>query len=108
MRQAGSLRLSLILPVGSPQALLAAAQVVFFLLRYVGRTELDLVRPPPRPAETTRSIVPGGVLFAAATTSLSPDGAPARDRFERIVRGQIERQYARQGIAPVAYELELL
>lgn len=108
MRQAGGLRLSLILPVSSPRAYLRPRRSCSSYCGTWAALNSTSYAHPPRPAETPRPIVPGGVLFAATTTSLSPDNAPARDRLERIVRGYIERQYTRQGIMPVAYELELL
>jgi hypothetical protein len=101
-------RISLILPVGSPGQVIAATRIVIFLLRAVGRTELDLLefRTAPRAQDTAVGV--GGVLFASAAVSLRPGDAAARSRLERMVRHRVVREYARQGISPVEYDLELL
>ena len=109
MSLAGSPRLSLILPIGSRGALLAASQVVLSLLRLM-RVELDLLRGPPTPAAPSPSMpgLPGSVLFVAASLPWPPaDTAVARE-FERDLRAHVERVYARRGLSPVAYELEIL
>jgi hypothetical protein len=47
-------------------------------------------------------------LLVAANVGLAPGDIAARDRLERAVRLQVERQYARQGITNVAYDLQIL
>ena len=103
-----NIRLSLVLPVGSSQAIRAATQVVLYLLRYVGRTELDMLRATPNPRSRRDQAAPGSILFVTTTTGVSLGDDVARGHLERIVRGYIERRYTRHGIMPVAYVLELL
>jgi hypothetical protein len=102
-------RISLILPVGSGRAILAAIQVVFHRLRAM-RVELDLLREPgtadtvslPQPG------APGAILFVAALSPLAAAGRETEPQREQALRSFIERSYARQGIAPVEYDLEIL
>src|SRR5687768_566452 len=96
------------LPVGSTRRLVAATQVVIFLVRVLGKTELDLLRRPlfsPGPAMPPEL---AGILFVATTVNLRVGDPAARDRLERLVRAWVEREYARQGIAPVEYDLQLV
>ena len=107
MRGSPGLRFALALPVGSPRSIVAATQVVIFLVREVGKTELDLSDRGPRlPPATTRSVV-GTVLFAAVLAEWVLDDA-ASAHLEAEIRQRIERYYARQGIAPVYYDLQRL
>jgi hypothetical protein len=79
-----------------------------FLVRDVGRTELDILqRPGVAPARDE----PGdqtGTLFVATTAVLATGDLTARQQFERFIRTQVERRYARHGISPVAYDLQLI
>ncbi len=86
----------------------AATQVVMFLLRKGWRVELVLLRrlrgeePEADPREGRAAI-----LLVAATVELS--AAPnARSEVEQEIRAVIERRYARHGVAPVYYDLQLL
>jgi hypothetical protein len=107
VRRPSSLRLALALPVGSTRSIIAATQVVIYLLRHLGKTELDLSdRAPQVPPTGTRSEV-GMTLFAAVVIERPPDGE-ARARLEQAVCERIERYYARQGISPVYYDLQAL
>jgi hypothetical protein len=102
-------RVSLVLPVGSGRAILAAIQVVFHLLRTM-RVELDLLREPGT-ADTASSPqpgAPGAILFVAALSQLSNVGRETQPPSDQALRSYIERSYARQGIARVEYELEIL
>ena len=102
-------RVSLILPVGSSRAGIAAIRVVLYLLRTV-RVELDLLRGPAaeEAALPSQAGSPGAVLFVRAISE-APDGSPISEPdFERGLRSHIERSYRRLGIGPVEYELEIL
>jgi len=108
VRPPPGLRLALALPVGSTRSIIAATQVVIYLVRYVGKTELDLSsRAPQVRPDGTRSEV-GVTLFAAVVVEQPPEDDEARVRLEGQVRERIERYYARQGITPVYYDLEAL
>jgi hypothetical protein len=78
------------------------------LLLFEGRrVELALIpdsepTPPPR----ARSSV--GSLLVAVALDLSPADTPGRLRFERIVRTIVDRAYARYGISPVEYDLQMI
>ena len=102
-------RVSLLLPIGSRRAILAATQVVFSLLRE-GRVEVDILRGIPGPSGRTVLSVgtPGAVLFVATRAPegrISPESLVA---FENAVRSTVERSYRRQGIASVEYDLQIL
>jgi hypothetical protein len=103
-----SVRLALALPIGSPREIIAAIQIVIFLLRRVGKTELDLLDRPADPSMSRQSGGPDPVLLAAVNTGISDQDARARVRLEQVVRARIERDYTRQGIVPVTYDLQLL
>jgi hypothetical protein len=108
VRPPHSLRLALALPVGSTRSIVAATQVVIYLVRYLGKTELDLSdRAPEVPPAGARSEV-GIALFVAVVAERPPEADEARAGLERQVRERIERYYARQGIAPVYYDLQVL
>jgi hypothetical protein len=101
-------RVSLVLPIASRRAILAAIQVVLHLLRTM-RVELDLLRTPetgdappsPQPG------APGAILFVTAVLELDAGGREALPSAQAL-RSFIERSYARQGIPDVEYELEIL
>jgi hypothetical protein len=46
--------------------------------------------------------------MVAANRDLNPDTAAVRARWERFVRAWVEREYARQSITPVEYDLQVL
>lgn len=104
----GEGRLALALPVGSPRHVLAATRVVIFLLRYLGRTQLDLVRGDQGLAgggpQARRSDV---LLVSAVIPRLHGDDA-ARVRLERLLRARIEHEYGQVGLRPIAYDLQFL
>ena len=108
MSASTTVRLALALPVQASPDVLAATQVVIFLLQTVGRLELDLYRFPPHllPHRDTRGR--GGILFVSGNVSLRSANALARTRLERLIRAQVERQYARYGTRPVDYDLEIV
>jgi len=109
MTQARAPRLSLLLPIGSRRAVLAAARIVFALLR-AGCVELDLLRGEPGPVgrSTLNPAAPGAVLFIATRV---PEAEATPDRltaFEAALRLMVERAYEREGIASVVYDVQFL
>jgi hypothetical protein len=102
-------RLSLILPIGSRAALLAASQIVLSLLRQM-RIELDLLRGPAAPDAPSQSVPgrPGTILFLAANLPWPTGQDPSRSEFEQELQARIKRVYARHGVSPVVYGLEIL
>lgn len=109
MNEPHARRVSLLLPIGSRRAILAATQVVFSLLRE-GRVEVDILRGHPDPSGRValNAGTPGAVLFVATRV---PEGRTSTDSvvaFEHAVRSTVERAYRRQGIASVAYDLQML
>ena len=109
MSRASARRVSLVLPVDSAQASLAAIRVALYLLRTM-RIELDLLRGAAAD-EAGVAAYPGnvGAVVFVTATSDSPDGRPVSDPvFETEVRARIEGIYARFGIPNVEYELEIL
>jgi hypothetical protein len=101
-------RLALALPVDSRRGVVAATHVVLFLLRLLGRAELNLLRIPPESMVQPRQADPGAILFVATPLDAAMSQAEAHERLERIVRAEIERQYGRQGLLPIAYDLQIL
>ncbi len=97
-----SIRLALVLPVGTVRSMVAATRIVLFFLRTVTRAELSLLldESTSRPREA--------MLFVAANVRLAPDDRTGRARLERLVRSVVERHYARQGIRDVEYDLQIL
>ncbi len=78
-----------------------------FLIRRIGRTELDIEPaegPPYGHAQDPGRVV----LLASATLRSRVRNAVSRGALERIVRARVEREYARQGIVPVEYDLQVL
>ncbi len=108
MSAAVSLRLALALPVKASPDIVAATRVVMFLLQTVGRLQLDLYRFPSSLLPTRSPRGRGGILFVSAQIALRSPDPLARERLERLVRAQVERQYALQGIRPVDYDLEIV
>ena len=98
---------ALVLPVTSAREAMAAIQVVMHVLRQ-GRVELDLVREPRQGQDAPTTGFASTTLFISADVPLEDAGPETRDAFERDLRDTIERRYARQGIQPVAYDLQLL
>ena len=101
-------RVALALPVGSTRRIVAATQVVVYLVEHVGKTELDLLRLAPEPAGSAESGERRAILFVAVAVRRAPLDATATARLERDLRARIERAYARQGITPVEYDLQML
>jgi hypothetical protein len=101
-------RLALALPLQSPRSIIAVLHLVIFLLRTVGKTELNLLedetaaRRPRRPGEIS------AVLFVGADIALAPDDSAGRAAFEHTLRARVEREYLRQGMRDVRYDLQLL
>jgi hypothetical protein len=108
VRPVSSIRFALALPIGSPRAIIAANQVVIYFVRDIGKTELDLTHRGPRPAQRSMRSRVGMVLFAAVTAERPPDDADDAARLEHRTRERVERYYARQGIVPVYYDLQVL
>ena len=102
-------RVSLILPVSSRRAVVAATNVVLALLRSA-RVELDLLRGPADAGTSPQYDpgTPGAILFVATDIQLPADNPAAPSELEANLRGRIERAYARQGISPVEYELQIV
>jgi hypothetical protein len=101
-------RAALILPVDSPPEIVAATQIVIFLVRGIGRTEMDLLeeselRASGGPRATGRfALLVGVTPRARVRESLSSSA------LEQVIRARVEREYARQGITPVEYDLQIL
>ncbi len=107
MNPGAPVRLSLVLPVGNLRELLAASQVVLFIL-VEARVELDLLRGRGAPPQALTPGRPGAILFVAAHLGWAASDADLTARYERGLRARIERYYARQGIGAVPYDLQLL
>jgi hypothetical protein len=101
-------RLAIVLPVHSSRDAVAATRVIIGLLRSYGRTELAL-SPVARslPGERHRAEF-RQVLFVAMDLELLPGDTMTREDVERMLRAQVERQYARHGIPSVDYDLQIL
>ena len=108
MSEPGSVRVALVLPVDSPDAASAATRIVLFLLRITRSTELALLSDDRFVPAARRALERFGLLFVAANVDLSVDNPAARGQLERLVRWQVERQYARQRIPAVAYDLQIV
>jgi hypothetical protein len=101
-------RIALVLPVHASRDAIAATRVIIGLLRSYGRTELAL-SPAARslPGQQRRAEF-RQVLFVAVDLGVAPGDAVASDDVERLIRAQVERQYARHGIPNVDYDLQIL
>jgi hypothetical protein len=108
VRPVSSLRFALALPVGSLRAIIAATQVVIYVVRDVGKTELDLSQRGPLPAQRIVRSRVAMVLFAAVIIERPAGDADEAARLERQIRERVERYYARQGISPIYYDLQAL
>lgn len=108
MKPLPSLRFALALPVGSVRSIIAATQIVIFLVRHVGKMELDLSDRGSRPAPPEARPDVSTVLFAAVIVERPPEDADEAARLERQIRQRVERYYARHGITPVYYDLQVL
>jgi hypothetical protein len=97
-------RVALALPMRSAPEMAAATRIVVSLLQSTRGVELRLISRGP--SALVRRL-PAALLVASDVT-LSPGDNAARARLERTVRIQIERQYARQGVLDVDYDLEIL
>jgi hypothetical protein len=108
VREPDTSRVALILPVHTTQAARAATQIVVFLLRTTPRAELALlsrgafVRSPRGASERF------GLLFAAVQVRRPRAQTTARGWLERLIRAQVERAYAREGLTDVQYDLAIL
>jgi hypothetical protein len=100
----GDVRVAIGLPIRSSREVAAATRVIVFLLQTTRRVELSLVSDSP--SRLLRRLP--AVLLVAANVDLPPGDLVARERLERTVRIQIERQYTRQGVVDVAYDLEIV
>ncbi len=101
-------RLSLAVPINSSSTIVAATQIVLFLLRTIGRIELDFLQREQRPSARPLPYRLTGILLVAANMAIEPGDAEALVRLERTIRAQVERQYARHGIPGVDYDLQVL
>jgi hypothetical protein len=88
MSATGGVRLALALPLRSVAEVAAATRVSMFLLQSTLSVELRLV---PRDRQVLVRRLPAALLVAA-DVDLPPGDLIARDRLERTVRLQIERQ----------------
>jgi hypothetical protein len=94
-------RVALALPVRSAGTIRAATQLIIYLLRSLGRIEMDLLERPTAADRPDRSRDVPTVLLIGAQVRLSTADPTARDEFERNLRAEIERRYARHRITPV-------
>ena len=101
-------RIALILRADSRREILAATQIAIFFVREVGRTEAELLRLPSIPTGRGSERAVRTVLFAAATVRASVRDRVSSAVLERVVRAYVERTYARQGITPIEYDLQML
>jgi hypothetical protein len=101
-------RIALVLPADSRPHIVAVTQVAVFLVSEVGRTEVDLLRLPAVPTSIQGARAVRVVLFVATAIRTSVQDRVASGILERLVRSQVERQYARLGIASVEYDLQML
>ena len=104
MSTTSRVRVALALPLRSALEMAAATRVVVSLLQSTRGVELRLVSHGP--TALVRRLP--ATLLVASDVTLSPGDNAARARLERTVRIQVERQYARQGVLDVDYDLELL
>jgi hypothetical protein len=101
-------RLALVLPIGSIRAMVAATHVAIFLISELGRTEIDVPNRPRTPPLTQQSAPHATSLFVATSVRVSREDVDMKFRLAAAVRTRIERAYARQGISPVWYDLQVL
>jgi hypothetical protein len=101
-------RLSLAVPINSSSTIVAATQIVLFLLRVIGRLELDFIQPEQQPSALLQPYKLIGTLLIAANVALPPGNAAEVARLERMIRSQVERQYARHGLPNVDYDLQIV
>ncbi len=92
----------------SSPSIVAATQIVLVMLRTIGRVELDFVQREQRAATQFQPYRLAGTLLVAANAAVAPGDAEAVARLERMIRTLVERQYARQGIPDVEYDLQML
>lgn len=101
-------RLALALPIQSWHGVIAVLSIVIFVLRTVGRAELNLLEDAASARTPRRTRGFDAVLFVAADIPIAPDDLTARAAFERMVRARVERAYRRHGMRDVRYDLQLL
>ena len=104
MTPARELRVSLALPLDSPQRIRAAIDIIAFLLRSM-RVELELLNRGYAAAE--RTSVPPIILVAGNLPVMHFDTQTA-PRAERALGVRIERIYARHGVVPASFDLQIL
>jgi len=101
-------RVALILPVNSPAEIVAATQITMFLVRGIGRTEIDLLEASTTPASIGVQAAGRFSLLVGATPRARVRENLPSPALERIVRARVEREYARLGVASVEYDLQML
>jgi len=101
-------RLALALPIQSSRSIVAVLGIVIFLLRTVGKTELNLLEDATTAGMPRQAGDLDAVLFVAADVNLGSDDAARRAAFERVLRARVEREYSRHGIPDARYDLQLL
>ncbi len=69
---------------------------------------MDLLVLPVTPAAAERRRTERAALLIGATVRARVREGISRAVLERIVRARVEREYARQGITPVEYDLQVL
>lgn len=104
----GERRFALALPVGSPRHVLAATRVVIFVLRYLGRTQLDLVRVDQEPVGGRSQAQRSDVLLVSTVIPRLHEPDATRLRLERLLRTRVEHAYGQVGLRPIAYDLPFL
>jgi hypothetical protein len=78
------------------------------MLRAIGRLELDFIQREQLPTAPLQPYRLTGTLLIAANVAVSPSDAAAIGHLERMIRSQVERQYARHGVPDVIYDLQVL
>jgi hypothetical protein len=102
------MRVALVLPVDSSRSTIAATRIVILLLRRADRVELNLMRTASDELASDRILPQRPVLLVGTDVDLPEGDLQARMAFEAGLRAQIARAYARQGIEPVVYDLQMI
>jgi hypothetical protein len=98
----------LAVPIYSSSTIVAATQIVLFMLRAIGRVELDFIQRHQQHMAHDEPYRLVGTLLVAANVVVGVGAAAEIARLERMVRAQVERYYARHGIPSVDYDLQIL